>query len=93
MSGLIFVSGVMGLYCLVFAFTRRQRCRWIFASILCFSAVPAINWTGEPVKGSRSLAHRERSEESRPGSPAGADDDQSHEGDGTDFTPEVGVLD
>jgi hypothetical protein len=93
MSGLIFVCGVMGFYCLVFAFTRRQGCCWILAAIICFSAVFAINWTGERMKESRSLAHREGSEESRTGSPAGADDDQSHEGDGTDHMPEVGALD
>lgn len=93
MSGLIFVSSVMGLYCLVYAFTRRQRCRWIFASLLCFSAVPALNWTDELVKESCSLAHREGSEASRTGSSVGANDDQSREEDGTNLTPEVGVLD
>lgn len=93
MSGLIFVLAVMGLYCLVFAFTRRHRRRWIFAAILCFSAVPAINWIGELAKGSRSLAHCEKSEVSAIGSPASADDAESHAVDGTDHLPGVGALD
>lgn len=45
MSGIIFVLMVAGLYCLVFAFTRRRRICWATAAIVCFSGVIAIVWT------------------------------------------------
>lgn len=47
MSGLIFVLMVAGLYCLVFAFTRRPRICWATAAIVCFSGVIAIVWTSQ----------------------------------------------
>lgn len=47
MSGLIFVLMVAGLYCLVFAFTRRRRICWATAAIVCFSGVIAIVWTSQ----------------------------------------------
>ena len=47
MSGIIFVLMVAGLYCLVFAFTRRRRICWATAAIVCFSGVIAIVWTSQ----------------------------------------------
>ena len=45
MSGIIFVLMVAGLYCLVFAFTRRPRICWATAAVVCFYGVIAIVWT------------------------------------------------
>jgi uncharacterized membrane protein len=53
MSGIIFVLMVAGLYCLVFAFTRRRIC-WVTAAILCFSGTIAIVCTSQ--MGSSSAA-------------------------------------
>ena len=47
MSGLIFVLMVAGLYCLVFAFTRRPRICWVAAAVVCFYGVIAIVWTSQ----------------------------------------------